>query len=105
MRLLSHRPAQSRQALLEWDFFSTNEIAKVEMTKASYGPGPLMTNSFDIWHSQTKGLLEAQPIWLSIRCTPVHASSGLQRPERIFSLIIKLSFQDIEQDDRGKGKQ
>lgn len=41
---------------------------------------------------------DPQPIWQSARYTTVHASSDWQRPERIFSLVLKPSSQDIEQN-------
>lgn len=41
---------------------------------------------------------DPQPIWLSARYTTVHASSDWQRPKRIFSLVVKPSSQDIEQN-------
>ena len=94
------------QELPEENFSSTNKTMKIERTKTPYGSGPLMTISPKSLHSQTKGMLliDPQPIWLSARRTPPHESSSWQRLERIFSLFINPTSQDIEQDDRDKRK-
>ena len=45
------------QVLLEWNFSSPNKTIKVEMTKAPYGLGPLVTHSSESLHSLTKEML------------------------------------------------
>ena len=76
------------------------------MTKAPYGLEPLMTNSPESWHSQTKTelfvtLCLGTPVYLTDH--QVHsgnAPSGWWGPEKIFSLVTKPSSQDIEQGRR-----
>lgn len=84
---------------------SSTKTTQVEMTKASSGLGPLMTNSPHSLHSQTKGVLlmtsclgtlvystgHQSPCWY------VHLPAG-RNDGRIFSL--ESSSQDIEQDKK-----
>lgn len=42
---------------LEWDFSVTTKTMKLETTKVALWTGPLMTQSSESWHSQTKGML------------------------------------------------
>lgn len=44
----------TRQVILEWDFSSTNEAARVEVTKAPYGLGLFMINFLENCHGRTK---------------------------------------------------
>ena len=76
------------------------------MTKASYGLRSLMTNSPESWHSWKKRVL------LVILClrTPVYLTGHKGTPclvhildggdQSVFSLVMKPSSQDTEQDER-----
>lgn len=94
------------QALLEWDFPSTNKAMKLETTKAPYGLERLMKNFSESCHSWTK----SHCLWLNIsdpslfdwppRFTPVNATFQMVKTDRIFLLVTKLSFQDITETKR-----
>lgn len=91
--------------LLEWYICSISTAAKAENTKAPYRLGPLMTNFPESWYSQTKRMLLVILSWnLCLFHWPPdayqHVPSRWQRPERIFSLIIKPSSQDTEHDEK-----
>lgn len=93
----------SREALLEWDFSSTNKTTKAEMPKAPHGWGPLKTNSPEGWHGGTKRMLlvtlcfESLSYWAGCQ---TQAPSSWGWLEMAFSLVRKPNSQDKEQNER-----
>ena len=86
--------------LLQWDFSSTSQTMKVEMTKVPSDKYPWKLTWPDKQHAACDGVSESQSIQLSIRYTAVHEPSRWWRPEgRPF--VLKPSSRDVEQD---KGK-
>lgn len=71
---------------LEWDFSSTKREMKTSVAKAP------LTNSPGAG-AESRDFTFGSPSvfhW-PLRCTPVHASSGWWRPDRIFSLVTESS--------------
>lgn len=58
------RVCDTKRVLLEWDFPSTNEVMKIEMTRSPCGLGPLVTSSPESCTAR-HSVLKSQSIWMA----------------------------------------